>query len=174
MNKTRIVLIIFVILTGILPIRALSQNQVTIKDPDITFSYTLPEKFANHDDDYYHYIYPEDANGSTETALQLTYFQGYSGQVSDFKDGVLNGKLANTLENFELQDSGSNIVDGTVALWSKYTFTKNKVKKCGKLICFARIDQYFEIQIESSCTDFSKYEGDFEKIIRSLTVKKNL
>lgn len=152
---------------------AFGQKDVTIKDPDISFSYYLPEGFANHDGDLYHYIYPQSENGYEESSIQLTYFEGFYGKLSDFKDGILNGDLRNSLENFEFVSSGNDTVDGTIALWSKYTFTEDSINKCGELYCFERLGQYFQIQIELPCSDESKYNADFKRIIRSLRITRN-
>lgn len=154
-------------------INALGQKDVTIKDPDISFSYSLPEGFTNQDGDLYHYIYPQSEKGYQESSIQLTYFEGYYGDLSEFKDGILNGKLRNTLENFEFDSSGKDTVDGTIALWSKYTYNEDSINKCGELYCFERLGQYFQIQIEMPCSDQSKYNADFKRIIRSLRITRN-
>ncbi|NEN22210.1 hypothetical protein G3O08_01665 [Cryomorpha ignava] len=160
-------------LATLISITAGGQINVTIEDPDISFSYYLPEGYANQDDDLYHYIYPESEKGIEESTIQLTYFQGYYGELSVFKDGILNGKLRNTLENFEFDSSGSDTIDGTIALWSKYAYTEDSIRKCGELYCFERLGQYFQIQVELACSDESKYNADFKRIIRSLRVSKN-
>lgn len=167
-------LIALFVLVSLISVTACGQKNVTIKDPDISFSYFLPEGFTNHDGDLYHYIYPQSEKGYEESSIQLTYFEGYYGQISDFKDGILNGKLRNTLENFEFDSSGSDTIDGTIALWSKYTYTEDAISKCGVLYCFERLGQYFQIEIEIACTDYSKYNADFLRIIRSLNISRNL
>lgn len=160
-------------LTPLLSVAAYGQKNVTIKDPDISFSYYLPEGFTNHDGDLYHYIYPQEEKGYDESSIQLTYFEGYYGQLSEFKDGILNGKLRSTLQNFEFDSSGSDNIDGAISLWSKYTYTEDSISKCGELYCFERLGQYFQIQVEIVCTDYSKYHADFLRILRSLIVTKN-
>lgn len=154
-------------------VQAYGQNQVTIEDPEISFSYFLPEGYTNQDDDLYHYIFPKSESGIDDANIQLTYFEGYNGELSAFKDGILNGKLRNRLENFEFQKSGGETIDGTSALWSKFTYTENAISKCGALYCFERMGQYFQIEVEYSCADDSKYDADFKRIIRSLQITRN-
>lgn len=168
--KSLIVLLHFV---AVFSVNAFGQKEVIIKDPDISFSYFLPEGFTNHDGDLYHYIYPVKENGYEKASIQLTYFEGYYGELSEFKDGIINGELRNTLENFELESSGSEAIDGSVALWSKFRYTEDSIEKCGELYCFERLGQYFKIEVEIVCSDNSKYNADFKRIIRSLRVLKN-
>lgn len=168
--KSLIALLAFITLFSV---TALGQKDVTIRDPDISFSYFLPEGFINQDGDLYHYIYPQSEKGYQESSIQLTYFEGYYGELAEFKDGILNGKLRNTLENFKFDSSGSDTIDGTIALWSKYTYTEDSINKCGELYCFERLGQYFQIQIEMPCSDQSKYKADFLRIIRSLRITRN-
>lgn len=152
---------------------AYGQKEVTIKDPDISFSYTMPDGYKNHDGDLYHYIYPQDEEGYEKSSIQLTYFEGYNGELSAFKDGIVNGELRNTLENFEFDRSGSDTIDGTLALFSKYRYTEESINKCGEIYCFERLGQYFQIQVEIICSDESKYNADFKRIIRSLRITRN-
>jgi len=154
-------------------VSASAQKEVTIKDPDISFSYYLPEGYANQDDDFYHHIFPKSESRIDDANIQLTYFEGYNGELSAFKDGIVNGKLRNTLENFEFQESGSETIDGTLALYSKFTYTEDSIPKCGELYCFERFDQYFQIEMETTCNEESNYRVDFKRIIRSIRVIRN-
>src|SRR5690554_7615391 len=90
------------------------QKAISIKDPDITFGYTLPQGFENEDDSFYHYIFPNIENGMETASLRLTYFEGFDGELSDFKEGILNGKLYSTLDDFKIKNSGKEIIDGTL------------------------------------------------------------
>lgn len=152
---------------------AWSQKDVSIKDPDITFGYTLPQGFAHEDDSFYHYIFPEVENGVEVANLQLTYFEGFDGELSDFKEGILKGKLYSTLEDFKIKNSGKDIIDGTLALWSTYSYTEDDVEKCGELYCLVRLGQYFEIHIQANCAEYSKYEQDLKNVLSSLKITKN-
>src|SRR5690554_2517897 len=119
---------------GIFKTAAVSgQKAISIKDPDITFGYTLPQGFENEDDSFYHYIFPNIENGMETASLRLTYFEGFDGELSDFKEGILNGKLYSTLDDFKIKNSGKEIIDGTLALWSTYSYTEDEVSKCGAL-----------------------------------------
>ena len=149
------------------------QKDISIKDPEITFGYTLPQGFENDDDSFYHYIFPKIDKGVETASLRLTYFEGFDGELSDFKEGILNGKLYSTLEDFKILDSGKDIVDGTLALWSTYSYTEEDVAKCGELYCFVRIGQYFEIHIQANCAEYPKYEKDLKSALSSLKITKN-
>lgn len=152
---------------------AVGQKTVTINDPEISFSYLLPAGFVNDDDDFYHYIFPADKDKITSAALQLTYFEGFQGTISEFKEGVLHGKLGATLDNFKVLDSGVDIIDGSTAVWSSYSFSENGDSKCGMLICFERLEQYFEIQIQGNCKAYYIYRDDLRQVLRSMRVVKN-
>lgn len=152
---------------------AWSQKDISIKDPEITFGYTLPQGFANEDDSFFHYVFPEIENGLEKASLRLTYFEGFDGELSDFKDGILNGKLYSTLEDFKIKNSGKDIIDGTLALWSTYSYTEEDIQKCGELYCFKRIGQYFEIHIQANCSEYAEYEKDLKNVLSSLKVTRN-
>lgn len=152
---------------------AWGQKDISITDPDITFAYTLPQGFANEDDSFFHYVYPEVENGMEIASLRLTYFEGFDGDLADFIEGILNGKLYSTLEDFSIKNSGEDIMDGTIAMWSTYSYTEEYIPKCGELYCFVRIGQYFEVHIQANCSEYSEYEKDLKNILRSLKIMKN-
>ena len=149
----------------------LSLNQS--RAPTQCFRYTLPQGYVNEDDSFYHYVFPEIENGAKTASLLLTYFEGFDGELSDFKEGILNGKLYSTLEDFKIKNSGEEIIDGTIALWSTYSYTEEGIQKCGELYCFIRINQYFEIQIQANCSTYSEYEKDLKSVLNSVKITRN-
>lgn len=152
---------------------AWGQKAVSIKDPDITFGYTLPQGFTHEDDSFYHYVFPEIENGIDSASLRLTYFEGFDGELSIFKEGILMGKLYSTLDDFEIKNSGEDIIDGTLALWSTYSYTEDDILRCGELYCFVRMGQYFEIHIQANCDGYSNYEKSLKKVLSTLKITRN-
>src|SRR5690554_834005 len=149
-----------------------SQRTISVEDPDITFGYSLPEGFANDDDSFYHYVYPDIQNGKETIALRLTYFEGFDGDLSAFNEGILMGKLYSTLDDFKIKESGEDIVDGTLAKWSTYSYSESGVEKCGSLYSLIQFRQYFEIHLQGDCKAYAKYEEDLKSVINSLEITR--
>lgn len=168
--KKSILLNVFIVLFSIM---GHCQERISIKDPELSFSYNLPKGATNQDDPFYHYIMLPATTGKAVPVIQLTYFESYNISLHDYMDGVLNAKLASSLADFKKVSNGSDSIDANKAEWAKYSFTEKGIEKCGILYVFERYSQYFEVIATSDCADFAAHEADFRKVVRSLEIVKN-
>ena len=161
-------LIIFFIISSVCH----AQQRITIDDPDLSFSYILPEGYTYADDPYYHYVFPKTGSKDQLPRLALTYYDGYCNDLNDCFDGKLNGELRSENADFSIIEKKSVVVSNTAARLAAYSFTQDGVKLEGILCTFIKYNAFFVVNAEFPSADSAKYTPVFQEIIESIKVQK--
>ncbi len=151
---------------------AKAQERVSIVDPEITFSYLLPEGYAYTDDPYYHYVYPISGSKDHLPRLSLTYFDKTCPNLDDCFDGKLNGDLRTQYADFKVIEKNNLILNAAPASMATYTFTEKETNLAGILCTFLTADSYFVIEAQYRANESATYQSVFKEIIKSIEVVK--
>ncbi|MCA1764588.1 MAG: hypothetical protein LC664_16575 [Flavobacteriales bacterium] len=164
--------LLFILLIGCCA-AATAQERVTITDPDLVFSYVLPQDWCYKDDPLYHYISPAGCDGEQELPISLTYFNYDCPDVEVCLHGKVNGEFKSVLTDFELKDKGRDTVDGTEARWAIFTHTTEGAPVKEMIYVFVRFGQLFEARCQFQAESFDQYHAEIRRLLRSLQVKPN-
>jgi len=155
MNRLQIALLIASISVGF---QGFSQEPVEIVDPNLTFTYLMPDDWTNSDDPYYHYITPPCAS----KGLELTYYDGRCKVIEDCFEAETKGAFPKKYKNYETTDTGKLLVGNTEAPWLTFTFSDEDGIKTGFYSTFIKLNQQFTFLFiaEKKC-----FESSRDKII---------
>lgn len=152
---------------------ASAQERVTLTDPELAFSYTLPKDWCYKDESLYHYVAPSGCNGDSQLPISITYFNYDCPDIDVCLDGKVNGEYKSSLSDFELLDQGRDKVDGTKASWAIFTYTSEGVPVKELIYFFVRFGQLFELRCQYPAESFEKYHAETRRLIRSFQVTPN-
>lgn len=170
---------LFLLTLAFLPFLTSAQNRTEVNDPDIKFSYILPEGWQVKDDGYDYIIESQDLKN---TQISLTYVEKASGNEKfdtvvasqSFKDDFqfeLDYNLPDELKNFQLEETGNSTIDGAPALWAKFSHGE-KQDQIGVFYMFQKLNQSFKITGTTPFSQFEKVKPIFNSIINSFKAEK--
>ncbi len=150
-----------------------AQRTVSIEDPDLFFSYTLPEGWSNIDDPYYHYILFSENDSVGPDRIAITYFDRYCRVAKDCFDGEYFGGLRNELDSFKSLATGTEKVAGQNADWGRFQFKAavNDAAMLGYFYTFQNGNQFFLITAQAEAGKMEKFEPMLLKWIKTFGVK---
>lgn len=117
------------------------QNRVTIDDPELSFSYILPEGWLNYDDDFYHYM----LNPDSTIQITLTYFDGMCADLDQCYEGEVEGKLRTEYGNFHILQEKQEEIAGTSGRWVHFTGSLDGTIMKATALYLIRHNQFFKI-----------------------------
>lgn len=152
-----------------------AQNRVSIQDPDLTFSYILPEDWTNIDDPYYHYILPPKSKKCDSVAVALTYFEGKCADLDECFDGEVKGAFPNEYPGFKIENSGKDRIQDIDSKWIEFSYhtEESSEKKIALYYSFISHNQLFTIFFGAQKDCFAKNEAAVFKLIQSLEIEAN-
>ncbi len=163
----------------ILPQISSAQKRIEVKDPEIKFSYLLPDQWQVKDDGYDYIIQSIDIKGAS---ISITYLENAKG--SDFIESLgkkpsfdedfdfeLRHTLADEHPNLKLLEQGSTVVDDAPARWVRFQYGA-KGDKIGIFYMYQKLDQTFKITSIAPASHFEKLQPNFTSIINSLKSSK--
>ena len=170
---------LLILAVAFFPIITFAQNRVEVKDPEIKFSYILPEGWKVNDDGYDYKIESKD---SKNAYISLTYVEKATGnkkfdsvvESQSFKDDFqfeLDYNLPDEMKNFQLEETGNSTIDGVPALWAKFSHGEKQDQK-GVFYMFQKLNQSFKILGSSPASESEKVKPIFTGIIQSFKAEK--
>ncbi|UZD21429.1 PsbP-related protein [Algoriphagus halophytocola] len=164
---------------ALLPLVATAQNRVEVTDPEIKFSYSLPEGWQVKDDGYDYIIQSPD---NQDTYISLTYVESAKG--ADYLES-LGGKqsfeedflfeiryiLTEDFSNLGVLENGSTTIDETKASWVKFSHGENG-EHLGVFYMYQKLNQTFKITGTAPADQFEKVKPNFTAIINSFQAEK--
>lgn len=147
----------------------IAQNRVSIKDPELTFSYVLPAGWNNFDDAYYHYI----INADSSAQITLTYFDGMCTSLEDCYAGEVQGKLRSEFADFEIQDEHDDRIAAAPAKWAAFSGKTDGVEVKGLAFFFISHDQFFKVTAFMKNDSPDELADQVVDTVRSITVRLN-
>jgi hypothetical protein len=156
---------------------AYGQEKVTIKDPDITFSYQKPKGWNSQDDPLYHFVTKPIKNpNATEPQVAITYYDGSCNDLDECFEAQEKGLLPAMIPQFKKLASGEETIDGTRAKWIKFSGVTNPdrpdITAMNYSYFFIKHNQYFVVTIALPLQT-TDAEMEALSIVRSLNARKN-
>jgi len=175
MNYRFIVLVVL----ALAPFISSGQGRVEVRDPEITFSYILPEGWQGKDDGYTYKIYSPEVKGAF---ISITYVQSAKGTdyieslgELTFKEDFeleLNYNLVEEYPNLKVEEQGTVIIDETQARWARFQSEDNGKDRISIFYMFPKHNQIFKITGTAPAEHFEKLEPTFTSIIKSVKSDK--
>lgn len=161
------------------PLLSPAQERAVVTDPEIKFSYILPEGWMVEDDGY---DYKIQSREHADSHLTLTYFENAQGseyveslgEKLSFEDDFLyeiRSVLPETYPNLEALENGTIKVDGVSARWVKFSYGTNG-DKTGIFYMFQKLSQTFKIYGSAPAAQFEKVKPSFTAIVDSFQAEK--
>lgn len=153
-----------------------AQERISIKDPELTFSYARPTGWVSDDGDLYHYIRrPDEQVPDNQIAeITITYYEGRCQDLDQCFDGEINGYLPERYASYKKLSQGEEIIASERAKWIKFSGTekeKGQVREgISFLLVFIKYDQYFVLR---SILFDTKHEEEMWDVLRSFEVTQN-
>lgn len=147
----------------------IAQERVSIRDPELTFSYVLPAGWNNYDDAYYHYI----INADSSAQISLTYFDGMCESLEDCYAGEVQGKLRSEFSDFALSYERDDRISAADAKWAAFSGKTDGAEVKGLAFFFIRHDQFFKVTAFMHPDIAEEYSDQIIDTVRSLTVRLN-
>lgn len=171
--------ILFLLTLAFQPLLSSAQSRVEVIDPDLKFSYILPEDWRVRDDGYDYIIESKD---SKNTYISFTYVEKATGnekfdavvESQSFKDDFqfeLDYNLPDELKNFQLEETGNSTINGVPTLWAKFSHGDTQ-DQIGIFYMFQKLNQSFKITGTAPSSQFEKVKPIFTSIINSFKAEK--
>ncbi|MDR7128590.1 hypothetical protein J2X69_000922 [Algoriphagus sp. 4150] len=161
------------------PLISSAQKRVEVKDPEIKFSYLLPDGWEVKDDGYDYVIQTPDIKNAY---ISLTYVENAKG--SDFVESLgkkpsfdedfdfeLRYVLADEHSNLKLLEQGKTVIDNAPARWARFQ-SGAKGEKIGIFYMYQKLNQTFKITGVAPEKDFEKFHVTISSILKSLLSEK--
>lgn len=154
----------FFILTAVF-----AQREIKVSDPDIYFSFLLPEQWKVLDDHYTYYIAP--SGDPFEYYMAFTY----AGEKSDVEKNKLDETVKFKLDyvypqntpGFRLVETGDTHIDGKPAKWIKFHSTVDGARYTNISFIYIKYDMIFTLLGASQAGAFEKAVPVFFEVARS-------
>ncbi|SFU08937.1 hypothetical protein SAMN04489724_3857 [Algoriphagus locisalis] len=164
---------------SVFPLLSSAQKRVVVTDPEIKFSYILPEGWMVEDDGY---DYKITAKNIANANIVLTYLEGAQGtgnfesigSKQSFEQDYLfeiQYILPEEFSNFKVQENGTTKIDETPARWVKFSYGPN-ADKTGIFYMYQKLNQTFKITGSVPAAQFEKVEPIFKAIVDSFQAEK--
>ncbi|GGF27545.1 hypothetical protein [Echinicola rosea] len=165
---------------AMLPLVAAAQEQIVVNDPSIQFSYEKPAGWEVKDNGYTYQVHAPEVEGAfiSFTYLQRPQGDEYVESLGDkpaFKEDFefeLLYNVADGVEGFEATERGKIKIDGTTALWAKFSSLVNGEEMTNYFFMFPKLGQNFKITTTAPKEDAETIQGDFEEIISTFHAEK--
>lgn len=165
-NLFRILIVALVIS---LACKAQAQELVKIVDPELTFSYYLPDGWKKSDDPYYHYIKPPCAS----KGLEITYYDGRCKVIEDCFEAETKGAFPEKYRDFKKDESGTFMVGESSSPWITFSFFEEGRKKYGFYTTFVKLKQQFTFLFIDEKKCFNKEEKNIRELIEDFRIAPN-
>ncbi len=171
--------ILFLFALAIIPLTSSAQKRVEVKDPEITFSYLLPDGWQVKDDGYTYEIFVPGRQDSyisityVETAQGSEYIESLGEKPSFEEDFFFEIRyiLTEDFSNLKVQENGSTTLDETSARWVKFSHGTNE-EKVGVFYMYQKLNQIFKISVSSPAAQFEKIKPVFTSVVNSFQAEK--
>ena len=171
-------LLIFFVL-AVFPFISSAQERVEVKDPEIKFSYVLPQGWEVKDDGY---DYKVISRSMENTVISMTYLESAQGSgefnsigtKQSFEQDFLfeiQDILPEEFSNLKVRETGSLTIDGTSARWVKFQHG-NKGEQIGIFYMYQKLNQSFKITVSSPASQFEKAKPVFTSVVNSFHAEK--
>lgn len=153
-----------------------AQERISIKDPELTFSYARPADWVSDDGDLYHYIRRRDEQVPDKqiAEITITYYEGRCQDLDQCFDGETNGYLPENYASYKKLSEGEELIAGERAKWIKFGGTEKEKSQIREgvsyLVVFIKYDQYFVLR---SILFDPKLEEEMWDVLRSFEVMQN-
>ncbi len=158
-----------------LPLFTFSQERIEVNDPEIKFSYLLPEGWEVKDDGYdYEIHHPE----IKDAYISFTYLEDGQGSgnleslgtkpsFEDDFDYEIKYVLSEDYPNLSVDEMGKMTIDGSPALWARFQSNSNDDTKTGIFFMYQKLNQTFKIAGTAPSEHFEQIQPYFTSIIES-------
>ena len=171
--------ILFLFALSVTPLLSAAQERVVVTDPEIKFSYVLPEGWMVNDDGY---DYKITAKSIANAYIVLTYLEGAQGtgnfesigSKQSFEQDLLfeiQYVLPEEFSNFKVQENGTTTIDETPARWVKFSYGANG-DNTGIFYMYQKLNQTFKITGSAPASQFEKVKPIFKAIVDSFQAEK--
>jgi len=143
---------------------ASAQERVTIKDPEIEFSFELPKKWVTQNDDFYFYVFNPDWSN---TQLAITYFN--MNTPRELEEIVDTRKKFSyiEIEGYSYIDTKNLEIDGVTAYSVEYNSKSEDVKLANKEYIFVKEGQVFYLLFTTERRLYDERVAPFESLVKS-------
>ncbi|WP_425636609.1 hypothetical protein ACPUEN_14450 [Algoriphagus yeomjeoni] len=171
--------ILFLFFLSVIPLVTFAQERVVVNDPEIKFSYVLPQNWQVSDDGYDYKIIAKTIDNAV---LSMTYLEGAQGTENfesvgakqSFNEDFLfeiQYILPEEFPNLKVGENGTATIDETPAKWVKFSYGTNG-DKTGIFYMYQKLNQTFKITGSAPATQFEKVKPSFTAIINSFQAEK--
>ncbi len=163
-----------------MPLLSFAQERIVVTDPEIGFSYLLPDGWKIKDGTYAYQINsPEIANSYlsvtyVEMARGTDYLESLGETLSfeeDF-DFEISYVLAEEYPNFKVDSKGSTTIDGVPAKWVKFQSTLDGEDMANIQYMFQQFNLTFKLTGTAPAAHFEKMQPHFTAIVQSFESKE--
>lgn len=166
MNRLQIALLIIFISVSF---QGFSQEPIEIVDPNLNFSYLMPDEWTNSDDPYYHYITPPCAS----KGLEVTYYDGRCKVIEDCFEAETKGAFPKKYSDYEIDESGSLFVGESQSPWIVFSFSEDGRKKYGFYTTFIKLNQQFTFLFIEEKKCFKSSRDKIISLIEDFRIQSN-
>lgn len=171
--------ILYLLALSVIPLLSAAQERVVVTDPEIKFSYVLPQDWEVKDDGYDYRVLSK----SIEKAfISMTYLEGAQGTENFESIGAKQSLeedflfetqyiLTEDFSNFKAQETGNTTIDETSARWVKFQHGKNG-NEVGVFYMYQKLNQTFKITVSSPVEQFEKAKPVFTSVVNSFHAEK--
>lgn len=172
--------LLFFFALALIPFVSSAQEKIEVTDPEIKFSYTLPEGWEVKDDGYTYEIHSPEVEGAYIT---ITYIENAQG--SDYVESLgakpsfdedfdfeIRYVLPEENANFEVGKAGKMTIDETPARWVEFQSKNDNNDMKSIFYMFPKFSQTFKITSTAPADQFEKVQPMFTSIIKSLKSSK--
>ena len=165
MKNSLLILLLFQFITSV-------GQQVTVKDPDITFSFSKPKNWITRDDGDNYMIFAPDL--FNKAGMSITYFEN---PKETSLDEIFNAQIKYTLPSnepgFALLNQGEEFIGSRKAKWVLYESILNEKKHVNLAYMFNENGQSFILFALARQENFNEFEEPFKQVMRSLKSTRN-
>ncbi|RAI94866.1 hypothetical protein [Algoriphagus yeomjeoni] len=159
---------------SVFPLISFAQERVVVTDPEIKFSYILPDGWEVNDDGYDYRI---TAKSLENAVMSITYLEGAQG-TENFESVGGNQSLQEDFlfeiqyilpeefPNLKAEENGTTTIDETQARWVKFSYGTNG-DKTGIFYMYQKLNQTFKITATSRSGQFEKAKPIFTSVVNS-------
>lgn len=162
-----------------LPLVSSAQKRVEVTDPEIKFSYILPEGWQVKDDGYDYIVQSPDTK---DTYLTLTYvenavgtdkFASIGAKQSMEEDFLFEVRyiLPEDYKNFTILENGNTTIDESPAVWVRFSHG-DKGGQVGVFYMYQKLNQSFKITGTAPAGQFEKARPIFTAIVNGFHAEK--
>ena len=166
--------LLLILAFAFLPLISFAQNRVEVKDPEIKFSYVLPEGWQVKDDGYDYIIESQDVKDAyitltyVEKAVGTEKFESLLENQSVEEDFLFEVQyiLPEDYKNFTVLKNGNTTIDENPASWVEFSHGE-KADQVGVFYMFEKLNQNFKIVGSAPAGEYNNVKPIFTAILNS-------